>query len=120
MRAPVKFLSAALGSIVAAGAVALVFFYSSDSMVELRAFEQKFAVVELGDPERKVLALLGPPDAKETTFRIGQRPGYEAAYARATATPSVYYLVWARGVDVVFSVGIDAQGRVRAKEYGGT
>jgi hypothetical protein len=94
--------------------------YSSEEMAEVRAFEKKFASVNLGDPESQVLALLGKPDAKEATFRIAQEQGYEEAYARARASGSTYYLVWARGVDVVFSVGIDAQGRVRAKEYGGT
>ena len=101
------------------GAIGLMA-YSSEQMAEARAFEKKFASVKLGDPESQALALLGNPDAKEATFRIGQEQGYEEAYARARASGSRYYLVWARGGDVVFSVGIDAQGRVRAKEYGGT
>jgi hypothetical protein len=94
--------------------------YFAYDIGEVRAFEKKFALVELGDPETKVIALLGEPDAKETVFRIGQLQGFEDAYARAGASGSSYYLVWTKGVDVVFSVGIDSRGTVRAKEYGGT
>lgn len=116
-RATIALATIALIAIL--GAIGLMV-YSSEEMAEVRAFEKKFASVNLGDPESRVLALLGKPDAKEASFRIGQEQGYEEAYARARASGSTYYLVWARGVDVVFSVGVDAQGRVRAKEYGGT
>lgn len=108
------------GLVAIAGGAALITVYFSDDMVEMRAFEKKFASVQLGDPETRVLALLDVPDAKETAFRIGQEQGFEEAYARAKASGSAYYLVWTRGIDVVFSVGIDPKGEVRAKEYGGT
>ena len=118
MKAAIKALLAALVLLAVLGAVGLTAVYFSDDMVEMRAFEKKFSLVGLGDPKTKVLALLSEPDAKETTFRIGQEQGFEEAYARASG--STYYLVWTRGIDVVFSVGSDSQGTVRAKEYGGT
>jgi len=120
MRGLAKISTAVLGLLFVIGAIALLSFYSSDKMVELRAFERKFASVDIGDPETKVLALLGRPDAKESTFRIGQKGGHEDSYARAAASGSAYYLVWEKGVDIVFSVGVDSKGKVRAKEYGGT
>ena len=120
MRAPLKVVGVGLGLVLVLGAAAFALFSFSGSMTELRAFEKKFASVDIGDSESKAIALLGPPDAKESAFRLGQERGYEESYARAAASRSAHYLVWSRGIDVVFSVGIDANGTVRLKEYGGT
>lgn len=120
MKFAVKALVAVLGFVAILVGVGLAVVYFSDGEVEVRAFEKNFALVQVGDPETKVLALLGTPDAKETNFRIGQEQGFEEAYTRAKASGSTYYLVWHRGIDVVFSVGVDSKGTVRAKEYGGT
>jgi hypothetical protein len=87
---------------------------------EVLEFDKKFELVQIGDPETKVLSVLGKPDAKEKEFRIGQEKGFEDAYARAKVSDSVYYLVWFRGIDVVFTVGINNKGQVSAKESGGT
>lgn len=87
---------------------------------ELSEFQKKYALVELGDREDEVLATLGEPIAKETDFRLGQRKGFENAYERAEASDSEYYLLWYKGIDVVFTVGINKQGNVSVKEYGGT
>jgi len=87
---------------------------------EVSDFDKKFGLVEIGDPETKVLSVLGQPDAKENEFRIGQKEGFETAYARAEASDSAYYLLWYKGIDVVFTVGINSKGQVSAKESGGT
>jgi hypothetical protein len=87
---------------------------------EAREFGEKFALVQIGDSENRVLSLLGSPDSKEKKFRIGQREGFEEAYARAAASDSKYYLLWFRGFDVVFTVGFNDKGQVTVKESGGT
>jgi hypothetical protein len=87
---------------------------------ELIEFEKKFALVQIGDTEASVLSVLGQPDARENEFRLGQKKGFEEAYARANASDSAYYLLWFRGADVVFTFGIDDKGKVSVKESGGT
>jgi len=120
MKSAMKAVVAVLGFVAVLGGGGFAVVYFSDGEAEVRAFEMNFALIQVGDPETKVLALLGTPDAKETNFRIGQEQGFEEAYVRAKASGSTHYLVWNRGIDVVFSVGVDSQGTVRAKEYGGT
>ena len=120
MKSALKALVAACSFLAILGGVGLVAVYYSDDMVEMREFEKKFALVKVGDSETKAMSLLGTPDAKEPHFRIGQVEGFEEAYSRAKASGSIYYLVWARGIDVVFSLGIDSEGNIRAKESGGT
>jgi hypothetical protein len=92
----------------------------TDEAKALSHFEEQFELVRLGDTEERVLSLLGVPDARETRFRLGQEEGFEEAYARAGASGSTQFLVWYRGIDIVFSVGIDEAGTVRARESGGT
>jgi hypothetical protein len=111
-------LSVLGGLLVLAAALAVIYF--SRPMRDVREFERRFALVKIGDSESKVVALLGEPDSREGRFRIGQEEGFEGAYARARASGSKRFLVWFKGVDVVFTVGLDEQGVVRAKEHGGT
>lgn len=120
MKSALKALLAACSFVVILGGIGLVAVYHSDDMVEMREFEKQFALVKVGDSEAKALSLLGTPDAKESHFRIGQVEGFEEAYSRAKASGSTYYLVWSRGIDVVFSLGVDSKGFIRAKESGGT
>jgi hypothetical protein len=100
--------------------VAALLVQSMPETKEVTEFSKRFKLVQIGDPETKALSVLGKPDAKEKEFRIGQEKGFEDAYARAKASDSVYYLVWFRGIDVVFTVGINNKGQVSAKESGGT
>jgi hypothetical protein len=53
-------------------------------------------------------------------FRLGQHGGFEKEYARAAASGSEYYLLWNKGIDVVYVVGFDKDGRVTMKAVGGT
>ena len=100
--------------------VATIYVRTMPDIQEVSEFEKKFQLVQLGDTEAKALAVLGKPDAKEREFRLGQRKGFEDVYARAEASDSTYYLLWFKGIDVVFSVGINSKGQVSAKESGGT
>ena len=87
---------------------------------EVAEVNKKFKLVHIEDSETKVLSVLGQPHAKENKFRIGQKKGFEEAYARAEANDSVYYLLWFKGFDVVFTIGINNKGQVSVKESGGT
>ena len=100
--------------------VATLYVRSMPDVKEVSEFNDKFKLIQIGDPEEKVLLVLGNPDAKESEFRLGQKLGFEDAYARAEASDSVYYLLWFKGIDVVFSVGINDKGQVCVKESGGT
>jgi hypothetical protein len=100
--------------------IAVLLVQSMPETKEVSEFNKKFKVVQIGDSETKTISVLGNPDAKEKEFRIGQKQGFEDAYARAKASDSVYYLLWFRGIDVVFTVGINDKGYVSAKESGGT
>ncbi len=87
---------------------------------EVTAFGERFASVQIGDTEAKVISLLGQPDAKEVEFRLGQKQGFENVYARAKASDSDFYLIWFKGIDVVFTIGINKNNGVRVRAYGGT
>lgn len=98
----------------------MLFIQNLPDVKEVNEFGNKLASVQIGDSENKVLSILGKPDAKEKEFRLGQKKGFEDAYARAEVSDSKYYLLWFRGIDVVFAVGINNKGQVSAKESGGT
>ncbi|MFH1618331.1 MAG: hypothetical protein ABIG11_00340 [bacterium] len=87
---------------------------------EVAEFGKKFKLVQIGDSEARVLSILGNPGDKEKEFHLGQKKGFEDAYARAEASDSAYYLFWFRGIDIVFAVGINNKGQVSSKESGGT
>jgi hypothetical protein len=99
---------------------ATLYVWNMPETKELSEFEEKFESVQIGDPEAKALSILGEPALKEKEFRLGQMEGFEDAYARAKASDSEYYLLWLKGIDVVFSVGINNEGKVSAKGAGGT
>jgi hypothetical protein len=105
---------------VALTGIVAVFIQGRVEVKEVAEFEKQFKLIQIGDPEVLVLSVLGKPDAKESQFRIGQKQGFEDAYAKAAVSDSVYYLLWFRGIDVVFTVGINNKGKVSVKEFGGT
>ena len=114
-----KLLAVAGGLAIAVGALALVAPYVGTTPAD-REFLKAFQDVEVGMAESQVLELLGKPDQRSKQFFLGQRAGFEEAYHRAAASKSVHFLVWRRGLDVVYSVGIDTSGRVALAEAGGT
>lgn len=83
-------------------------------------FQAAFKKIQAGMSEAEVVAGLGTPDEKSAQFRLGQYAGFEKEYARAADSGSSYYLIWNKGVDVVYTVGFDNAGRVTMKAGGGT
>jgi hypothetical protein len=114
-----RLLAVAGGLVIAIGALALMAHYVATTPAD-REFRKSFQNVEVGMAESQVLELLGRPDERSKEFFLGQRAGFEGAYQRAAATKSLYFLVWRRELDVVYSVGIDPNGRVAVAEAGGT
>lgn len=83
-------------------------------------FYSSYEKVDVGMSETEVVALLGLADEKSTQFRLGQRDGFEQEYARAARSGSAHYLLWHKGIDVVYAVGFDGEGKVTMKAVGGT
>jgi hypothetical protein len=84
------------------------------------AFTKTFEKITPGSSEAQVVALLGHPDEKGLNFRLGQYDGFEKAYQRASESNANNYWFWFRGVDIVYTVGFDEQGKVVVAEHGGT
>lgn len=105
-----------------AGAVMLCFGYV---VLRLAAgygfgFYESFQAIEPGMDESRVIELLGDPHERSAEFRLAQYEGYEDEYARAAASGSAQHLRWHKGIDVVYAVGIDKDGKVAMKAVGGT
>jgi hypothetical protein len=83
-------------------------------------FHSKFSNIQPGMSEAQVVASVGAADERSAQFRLGQHGGFEKEYARAAASGSEYYLLWNKGIDVVYAVGFDKDGRVTMKAVGGT
>ena len=111
--------SLALLFLIGFGAVT-IYFQNMPDVIEVNEFQGQFEAVSIGDSEEAAIAVLGAPNSVETEFRLGQKEGFENAYERAEASNSIKYLVYFRGIDVVFSVGINPKGLVSLKESGGT
>ena len=107
---------ALLGGFLAVGAFVVDRFVHSP---EDLAFRSTFREIAPGTEEARVIQLLGPPDERSQSFFLGQEIGYEDAYQRAAASSSSHFLVWRR-LDLVYSVGFDASGKVTLAEVGGT
>ena len=83
-------------------------------------FNPKFKTIASGAPRDRVVELLGRPDEESAKFRLGQREGYEREYELAENSDSHYYLIWYKGIDVVYAVGFDREDRVTIRAVGGT
>lgn len=86
----------------------------------VKQFSERFNAVKVGMNESRVVALLGAPDYQGYSFRLGQENGFEDAYKRALHSGSKKFLSWYVGMEFVFTVGIDEQGKVTIAEGGGT
>lgn len=80
----------------------------------INEFDSKFSRIQIGDSEKKVLSVLGEPDSKVYEFRLGRVKDS----GKAEAGEAEYFLFWLRGADYIFSIGINAQGRVSSKKLG--
>ena len=70
--------------------------------------------------EARVVAIPGEPDYEGYSFQPGQEGGFEDAYRRALHSGSEEFLSWYRGMDCVFTVGIDKRSKVTLAEWGCT
>lgn len=84
------------------------------------AFHGRFKSVNAGMSRAEVITLLGEADEKSNSFRLGQYEAFEHEYERAKRSNSEYYLVWHRGIDVVYTVGFDAEDEATITAVGGT
>ncbi len=87
---------------------------------EERDFEAAFRNVEIGMSEQPVLELLGEPDERSPDFFLAQERGFEESYRRAAKSGATQFLIWRRGLDVVYTVGVNPAGTVTVAESGGT
>ena len=76
--------------------------------------------IGIGDSKDRVVDLLGVPNTNSVEFYLGQNVGYESKYSAAKKSNSVEYLIWNKGIDVVYSIGFDLNDKVTFKAYGGT
>jgi len=98
----------------------LISFAGCTESKEVQKFISDFESLSIGDTEAKILSILGNPNSKETEFRVGQKIGFESLYKKASQSNSEYYLIWERGIDLVFCIGIGKDKTVKIKEYTGT
>ena len=87
---------------------------------EDKEFRTRFAGVEMGMSETSVLSMLGSPDNHSVEFYLSKQEGFEEAYMRAATSAATNYLMWHRGVDVVYAIGLNNEGFVTVMETDGT
>jgi hypothetical protein len=87
---------------------------------ENKDFQNRYNEIEPGMPESAVVFLLGTPHKRSSEFYLGQREGFEDAYERAEKSGATRYLMWHRETDVIYAVGLNAEGNVVILEVGGT
>jgi hypothetical protein len=87
---------------------------------EDKDFHARFEGIEIGMPESLVLSLLGSPDDHSSEFYLGQKEGFEEAYMRAAASGAINYVMWHRGIDLVYAIGFNKEGNAAVVESGGT
>jgi len=86
---------------------------------EDKEFYGRFAEIEIGMSESLVLSMLGAPDDQSPEFYLGQKAEFAEAYQRAADSGAINYLMWHRGVDLVFAIGFNKEGNVAVVEAGG-
>ena len=76
--------------------------------------------VTLGMTEQDVAKLMGSAGTRRDEFHLGQQAGYEFEYEVARRIGAAYFVSWISGLDEVFTVAFDEQGRVIYKATGST
>jgi hypothetical protein len=87
---------------------------------EDQEFGERYKGVELGMSESTAVSLLGTPNDHSSEFYLGQKEGFEEAYERAAESGATHYLMWRKGIDMIYAVGINENGNVVVVEAGGT
>jgi hypothetical protein len=87
---------------------------------EDKEFRERFAEIEIGMEESLVLSMLGSPDNRSPEFYLSKKEGFEEAYMRAAASGATNYVMWQRGVDAVYAIGFNIEGKAAVIETDGT
>lgn len=87
---------------------------------EDKEFRVRYEEIEIGMPRSMVVSLLGAPDEHSSEFYLGQRAGFEEAYKRAAESGAINYLMWRRGINLVYAIGFNEAGNAAVMEAGGT
>ncbi len=114
-RGMLSLLAASVATVAIGGAIALAIRATGDP-----EFDSSFASVRPGISEAEVIRSLGDPDERSSDFRLSQRESFESTYEAASRSGATYWLLWRRGVDLTYAVGIGPSGTVVFKAVGGT
>lgn len=87
---------------------------------ELEDFQSRYNEIEIGMQESMVVSLLGSPNKRSSEFFLGQKEGFEDVYARAAQSEAIQYLIWQKKFDLVFTVGLNEEGKVAFYATSGT
>jgi len=109
-----------LGQILFLLMAAGMFYFVFIEARNVNDFSERFVAVQPGMDEARVADMLGEPDYEGYSFQLGQEGGFEDAYRHALHSGSEKFLSWYRGMDCVFTVGIDKHGKVTLAECGCT
>lgn len=109
-----------VGVFLVAGWSAMQVVWLATTSPEERAFVSRFEAIRSGMTGVQAVDLLGPPDRRGDRFELSQEAGYESEYVRARASGAVEWLAWSVGIDLTYTVGIDADGLVCMVSHGGT
>jgi hypothetical protein len=79
---------------------------------ENKEFQSRYQEIEIGMQESTVVALLGAPNKRSSEFFLDQKEGFEDVYERAAQSEAIGYLIWQKKNDVVYTVGLNEEGKV--------
>jgi hypothetical protein len=117
------FISSTVRALTLMVAILILLFAATNWFItssENKDFQNRYMEIELGMPESAVVSLLGTPNDRSSEFYLGHREGFEEAYERAAMSGAARYLMWRKGPDSVYTVGVDEEGKVVIIESDGT
>jgi|GEM_PF-1523616 len=87
---------------------------------EHKEFQSRYKEIEIGMQESTVVSLLGSPNKRSSEFFLGQKEGFEGVYERAAQSGAIQYLIWQKKIDLVYTVGLNEEGKVTFFATSGT
>lgn len=116
-----KFLTST-GRVLTLLVVILIFLFAATnyfiSSSENRKFLEQYNEIKPGMQESEILTLLGTPHKRSSEFDPGRKEGSEDARKRAAESGATRYLIWYKGTDSVYTVGLNPEGNVVVIETG--
>lgn len=104
-----------LAGLVAIAVLAYLLWQHYTGSVEYPEWDQ----VHFGHSREAVLELLGEPAEETVEFPLGPRKGHEQIYAEAEKSRAVVWLIYHRGSNASYAIGLAADDRVVFKARGG-